>query len=201
MYSTVIASLLTLAIKWQLTTSAPTVLYQNAGPLYPMNEDYLTDINMADNMFITLDIEITSFPPSGWKYMLFIGDPFARVPDLWLWEQSRGGVAVHFSRDGGGQLTWTLDGSGNTWQVNTKYSLEICYDQTNLVTRTSGGDINGYYVRHTSKKIHDLVPEPLHIGYPSNDPGDADVTITNLVIGRDADCSQPIQPIVPKQGI
>eukprot|EP01083_Nonionella_stella_P296277 1006559_1 len=179
----------------RMSSGQQTVLYTNPGPMDPNSEDLLTTIQMEDNMFLKMDILIESFPTETWKYLFFIGDPFARVPDIWLWAPSYSfvyGFGVHFSRDGGGRVTYSLKGSPYTLQKDTVYTLEVCYSQTHVTTRMSGGDIAGTWVVQDTKKIHDNVEEPVHVGYPSNDHGDADVIITNLVIGSGADCSVPL---------
>jgi hypothetical protein len=182
-----------------IASSQETVLYQNAGPISSLSEDLLTHVQMSDNMFIKMDIEINAMATAddqAWGTVFFMGDSMARVPDIWLWNaatypQYIDGFAVHFSRSGSGRLYWSLEGSGIDLQINTVYTLEVCYDQTVFTSRTSGGAINGEWVISAGKYEHDNVEEPVYAGYPNNGL-DSDTTITNLVIGTGADCTSPV---------
>ena len=180
-------------------SSGQTPLYSNPGPLDPQTEDHLTDVQMYDTMYIYMDIVIGSFPngTNSWDYVFFMGDPCARVPDIWLRNPAIVGsmdvLAVHFSAGCSGSLYNTLQGSSYGLETGVKYSFEICYDQTSFVTRMSGGSITGIWTTSNTKKPHALVSEPVYIGWINGNHADADVIITNLVIGRDPpDCNVAI---------
>ena len=129
-----------------------------------------------------MDITVNTFS-SGWSNIFLIGSDLNRQPGIWINSASTTTMGFHVSFYDG-----TVNPIFNTNQAlveNTTYSIEIYYDQTQVIVRVddeikSQGELPSHVFQ---------ADQPVYIGQPDHYPA-SDAVVTNLVIigGNCTDC-------------
>jgi hypothetical protein len=172
------------------TTAAPTaaptteVLFSADGPFQPSQGTCVGTVDIRDTMHYEFDIEIHSFPlTTKWSNILSID---YKMPIIHLDEQFN--FHVTFQQYNGAKLLRTI-GDG-VLEAGKTYHLEFDLGQDWIV-----GTMNGVVVIDEAIVSHSVMEDQtIYISNPSGGWGEADVSVSNILISEPAAADPTTDP-------
>jgi len=155
--------------------------YENVGPIIPsVGSEALTRIDIVDNIKISMDIKINSFPDE-WANIFLIGSDLNRQPGIWILSDLQyEGFHVSFYDGNVNPIFLT----GGPLQTDIMYHIDIYYDESG-VNVTVNNDTKLYpssYVSFPDYPRHLFQDkQPVYIGQPDHYQA-ANAVVTNLII-------------------
>ena len=165
--------------------------YKNAGPIIipsQNNNAPLTYIDIEDQIFISMDIEIYNFSNTNYTNIFLIGSYNNQQPSIWIppLKETNHGINVSFY-NGTMNMIFNI---GGPLQTNVTYHIVISYDLNTLRVRANDDlkicavdicshDYLGQLLFKHNQSVYIGGNQPLHTNYVSSY-----VHVTNLIIDK-----------------
>jgi len=149
------------------------VLFSAAGPFQPVWGTSIGTVDVRDSMHYEFDLHIHSFPETHiWSNVLFIGN---RLPVVHIDEEFN--FIVKF-RGSGGQNVFDSQSFGDKLVAGHSYHYEFDMDQDWF-----RGTVDGVVVVDQACGPHDVLEDQtIYVSHPSKGWGEADVSLSNILI-------------------